>query len=259
MAAGILLMDLIWAAGLFGLGYLSSFTALAVHSALPQTPTLGLTLALATALLTWIFACTAVLFLLPKPKPGKYRLMRGAMFYWWALGFIARRWLDLPPMGLLYRQSGVLRFIVMRASGAKIAFTAQMSSDAGILDPALLTMGAGAMLGSQTTVTGHFILGDRLILAPVVIHPGAQIAIDVVIGPGATIGVNAVIEARASIGPESVIGDGAVIGGGVAMGRAVVVGKGARIPMASVVPAKSQVPDGGTWPSPHTPAKDAAP
>ena len=255
MGAGILLMDVIWAAGLVGLAWLSAFTFMLVHAALPSA--LGLALALATALLTWIAACAVTLFVLPKPRPGKYRLMRGADFYAWALGFIVRRWLDLPPMGLLYRQSGVLRYLVLRASGARVAFTAQMSSDAAVLDPALFTMGAGAMLGSKTTVTGHFILGDRLILAPVVIHPGAQIAIDVVIGPGASIGRNAVIEA---LGPESQIGDEAVIGGGVAMGRAVVVGKRARIPMASVVPVKSHVPDAGTWPlaSPVTPSDDAS-
>jgi len=257
MAAGIILMDLIWAAGLFGLGYLSAFSALAVHGLIAGKPALAITLALVTALLTWIFACTAVLFVLPKPKPGKYRLMRGSTFYWWALGFIARRWLDLPPMGLLYRQSGVLRFIVMRAAGAKVAFTAQMSSDALVLDPSLLTMGPNTMLGSQTTVAGHFILGDRLILAPVVIHRGAQVASDVVIGPGATIGVNAVIMARSSISPDTIVGDDAVVGACVTLGPGVVIGKGARIPMASVIPAKSQVPAGGTWPSP--PAQDTAP
>ncbi|MFO0751299.1 MAG: hypothetical protein U1F43_37375 [Myxococcota bacterium] len=246
MAAGIVLMDLIWAAGLIGLTTLSAASFLAVMQAMPGA--LGLALGLGAAMLAWVLACAALLFLLPRPKPGKYQIMRGPGFYAWAVGFIVWRWVELPPMGLIYRQSALLRFLVMRAAGARLSFTATMSSDATVLDPALFTMGPGAMLGSKSTVASHFILGDRLILAPVVIHPGAQIAIDVVIGPGAIIGRKAIIEARASIGPESQIGDEAVVGGGVAMGRAVTVGRRARIPMASVVPYQSRIPDGGTWP-----------
>jgi hypothetical protein len=251
VAAGILIMDALWALGLFGLALASTSAGLAVHDALsPSSRALAIALALTCAVVCWILVCALTLFALPKPRAGKYRMMRGGAFYLWALGFVVRRWLDVPPFGVLYRQSGVLRYLVLRAAGARVAFTAQMSSDALVLDPALFTMGANAMLGSQTTVAGHFILGDRLVLAPVVISPGAQIAIDVVIGPGAVIGRNAVIEARASIGPEARVGDGAVIGGGVAMGRGVIVGERARIPMSSVIPAGSEIPAGGTWPLP---------
>lgn len=253
MASGILLMDLIWASGLFGLALSSTSVGLVVHHAAGGA--LGITLGLGAGIAVWIGACAVMLWLLPKPRPGTYRLMRGGAFYAWAFGFIVRRWLDLPPFGVLYRQSGIARYLVLRASGARVAFAAQMSSDAWVLDPALFTMGPGAMLGSQSTVAGHFILGDRLVLAPVEIGPGAQIAIDVVIGPGAVIGRNAVIEARASIGPEAIIGAEAVIGGAVAIGRGVVIGERARIPMASVIPAKSRIPAGGSWP-PEEPAND---
>jgi len=196
-----------------------------------------------------------VLFALPKPRPGRHPMMRGRDFYAWALSFIARRWLDVPPMSLLFRQSGLLRFLVLRAAGARIAFTAQLSSDAVLLDPALLVVGPGAMVGSQATLAGHFILGDQLVLAPIVIGSGAQIAIDVLVGPGAVLGKGVVIEARASIGPEVVIGDGAVIGGAASLGRGVTVGDRARIPMSSVLPARSQVPADSTWPS-AAPEKD---
>jgi len=260
MAAGILLMDLIWAAGLVGLTLLSTHASVAAAEALAASSiAIQLAAGVVTALLTWIAACAVILLLIPRPRPGKHRLMRGASFYSWALGFIARRWIELPPMGLLWRQSGVLRFLVLRASGARVAFTAQMSSDATVLDPPLLSIGAGAMLGSQSTVAGHFILGDRLLLAPVVIAPGAQIAIDVIIGPGTTIGRNAVIEARSSIGPECVIGDGVHLAGGVGMGRGVVIGARARIPVASILPAGTIIPEGGTWPLPGSLEAPTAP
>lgn len=259
MAAGILLMDLVWAAGLFGLTLLSAFTFLEVSglaiSGAPPTP-IGLALGLIAAILAWVTACALVLLLLPRPRPGKHRLMRGASFYLWAFGFIVRRWIELPPMGLLWRQSGILRFLVLRASGAKVAFTAQMSSDATLLDPPLLTMGPGAMLGSQSTVAGHFIVGDRLLLAPVVISAGAQIALDVVIGPGTTVGERAIIEARTVIGPECVIGAGAHVSGGVGMARGVVVGARARIAPASILLSGTVVPDDGVYPPPNPAAPD---
>ncbi len=260
VAAGILVMDLLWATGLLGLGWLSASVLLAVMHAMPGAP--GLALGVAAAILTWILACVVLLAVLPKPRPGTYRLLRGRDFYMWVFAFIVRRWIDLPPMGLLYRQSGVLRFLVLRAAGAKLAFTAQMSSDADVLDPALLTMGAGAMLGSRVTVAGHFIVGDRLVLAPVVLHPGAQIAIDVIIAPGVTIGRNALVEGRSNVGPDVVIGDDAVIGIGVTLGRAVIVGQRARIRVASVVPARTQIPDDGRWPpdaAPDAPLPPASP
>ncbi len=245
MVAGLLFMDLVWAGGLFGLTYLSATTALAAASCCSGA--IAIALAVTVALLTWIGACAVILFLLPKPSPGTYRMLQGGAFYAWAFGFIARRWLDLPPMGLIYRQSALLRFLVLRAAGARVAFDAQISSDAVLLDPGLLVMESGALLGSQATVAGHFIVGDRLVLAPVVIHAGAQIAIDVIIGPGVTIGKNAVIEGRASIGPNTTIGDDAQLGAQVLTGRAVVIGNGARVPMASVVPAKTQLAAGATW------------
>lgn len=256
MAAGILLMDLIWAAGLFGLTLLSASTFLEISGLDPAGDSwsapfpLRLALGLIAAILAWIAACAFVLLLLPRPRPGKHRLMRGTSFYLWALGFIVRRWIELPPLGLLWRQSGLLRFLVLRASGAKVAFTAQMSSDATVLDPPLLTMGPGAMLGSQSTVAGHFIVGDRLLLAPVVISAGAQIALDVIIGPGTTVGQRAIIEARTVIGPECVIGDGAHVAGGVGMARGVIVGARARIAPASILLTGTVVPDDGVYPPP---------
>lgn len=180
-------------------------------------------------------------------------MLQGRDFYAWALGFTVRRWLDLPPMGILYRQSAVLRFAILRMAGAKIAFSAQLSSDVVLLDPGLLELGPGAMVGSQTSIAGHFILGDRLVLAPVVIKAGAQVAIDVLLGPGVIIGHNATIQARASISPECIIGAGAQIGALAALGRGVSVGDGARVPMASVVPARSHIAANSTWPPPETP------
>ena len=245
MIAGLLFMDLVWAAGLFGLAYLSATTALAAASCCSGA--LAIAVGIAVALLTWIGACAIILFALPKPRPGTYRMMQGGSFYAWAFGFIARRWIDLPPMGILYRQSALLRFIVLRAAGARVAFDAQISSDAVLLDPGLFVMESGALLGSQATVAGHFIVGDRLTLAPVIIHAGAQVAIDVIIGPGVTIGKNAVIEGRATVGPNTTIGDDAQLGAQVLTGRAVVIGNGARVPMASVVPAKTHIAAGVTW------------
>lgn len=234
----LVLMDLVWAAGLIGLAALSACVGLAV----------GLPFGLVLAPLTWIASAALVLALLPKPRPGQHTMMKGASFWWWSLAFIARRWLELPPMGTLYRQSNVLRFLVLRAAGGKVAFRAQMSSDVNLLDPGLLTMGAGAMLGSQATIAGHFIVGDRLLLAPVVIEAGAQIALGVVIGPGAIVGERALIEARANVGPEAKVGARAVVGALATVGRGAVIGVGAKVGMGAIVPPFTTVADGASWP-----------
>ena len=55
----------------------------------------------AITLLTWIGACAVILFLLPKPSPGTYRMLQGGAFYAGAFGFIARRRLGPPPRGLI--------------------------------------------------------------------------------------------------------------------------------------------------------------
>ena len=89
MVAGLLFMDLVWAGGLFGLTYLSATTALAAASCCSGA--IAIALAVTVALLTWIGACAVILFLLPKPSPGTYRMLQGGAFYAWAFGFIARR------------------------------------------------------------------------------------------------------------------------------------------------------------------------
>lgn len=243
----MLVMDVLWAAGLFGLLLLSATCALFTFHALPAAPALGIALALVVATLAWILACALTLCLLPKPRPGTYRMLRGGPFYAWALGFIARRWLDLPPFGLVYRQSALLRFIVLRLAGARVAFSAQISSDAVLLDPGLLQMGPGALIGSGASVAGHYIVADRLVIAPVVLGAGAQVALDAVIAPGVVIGERAVVEARASVGPAVRIGERAVIGAGALVGRGALIGRGARIPMFCCVPPESVLADGERW------------
>jgi len=239
MAAGLVLMDVVWAIGLLGLAWVAVTAGWAIAGAIDGA--LGVTLGLGGAVLAWIGTCALVLALLPKPRPGTHRLMRGADFYGWVFGFVARRWLELPPFGLLMRQSAVLRFIVLRAAGARVAFSAQVSSDAVLMDPPLLVVERGAMIGSQATIAGHFILGDRLHLAPVVIRAEAQVALDVVVGPGTTIGPRARVEARASIGPGCDIGAEAHIAGGASLGRGVKVEPRARVPLCGVVPAGTVV------------------
>jgi len=244
----MLVMDVLWAAGLFGLLLLSATCALFTFHALPAAPALGIALALVVATLAWILACALVLLLLPKPRPGTYRMLRGGPFYAWALAFIARRWLDLPPFGLVYRQSALLRFIVLRLAGARVAFSAQISSDAVLLDPGLLEMGPGALIGSGASVAGHYIVADRLVIAPVVLGAGAQVALDAVIAPGVVIGEHAVIEPRASIGPAVRIGERAVIGAGTLVGRGTAIGRGARILMMSCIPPDTVLADDSCWP-----------
>lgn len=206
----MLAMDAVWLVGLTALIGLSAAAAFFVAGLVPGP--LGWGLAVCAGLLTWIAATTLIAWLLPRPKPGRHPLMGDASFFLWVFGLVVRRWLDLPPMGLLWRQSNLARFVVLRACGAKVRLSTSISSDAVLLDPNLLVLGPRVVIGSEAVITGHYMTRDVLMLAAVEIGAGTEIGAQVSIGPGARIGAGVRVEPRANIGNDAVIGDGAVVG-----------------------------------------------
>ena len=150
--------------------------------------------------------------LLPRVKPGRYPLMKGAVFYGWLLRTVLRRVLFYPPLKVLLFTSNVLRWATLRALGARVAFTANMSSDVDLLDPWLLRVGPGATIGAGCLVSGHYIKGGDLVLAGVEVGAGALLAVQVAVGPGASVGARAMLLGRCSIGPGAKLGEGCVVG-----------------------------------------------
>ncbi len=214
MAAGFVLYDCIYlivAAALWG-G--SAWVGVEVAARLSRA--LGLwaaPLGAPAGLLALVAAVWALGLLLPRVKPGRYDMMKGPVFWGWLLRSLLRRVLYWPPLKYLMFSSNVLRFLSLRALGARVAFTASMSTDVELLDPWLLRVGPRAMLGTRTLVAGHYVKGGQLVLAEVSIGAGCLCAAEVLVGPGVTVGDRAQVLSRAALGPGAQVGADATVGG----------------------------------------------
>ncbi|MCC6623879.1 MAG: hypothetical protein IT385_21650 [Deltaproteobacteria bacterium] len=247
MIGALVAMELIWLAGLFGLGLLAVTVATAIADAAPGP--IGLVLAAGAALVVWALAAALVAGLVPRPRPGRHGLVSAGSIAW-GLGLVARRWLDIPIVGLLWRQSTLLRFLVLRLQGARVALSTQMSSDVHHLDPGFVTIGPRAMLGSAAVSSAHLFLGPSLVLAPITIGAEAQIGSEAKIGPGVVIGQRAVIQGAVILCPSVHVGDGAVVGLRATIGHDVRIGARAKVAACAWVPPRTVVPDDGEYPPP---------
>ena len=214
MALGLILYDCIYlivAAALYGGAVWATLEAAAVLMAwLPLV--LAYLLAIPVGLVTLVGGVALGGLLLPRVRPGRYPMMKGVVFYAWLFRSMLRRALLYPPLKALLFTSNVLRFLTLRALGARVAFSASMSADVDLLDPWLTTVGPGAMIGARCLVSGHYVKGGELILAEVEVGPGALLAADVAIGPGVRVGRDCQVLGRATLAPGAQVGDGAVVG-----------------------------------------------
>lgn len=244
MALGLVVMDLITLAFAVLFYGSSAYAAAAVYARLTQHVPWPVALVLASAsfLVVLVFEVSLACRLTPRPRPGRYPMMRGAVFWGWILRMVFTRLLFLPGLKTLIFYSNVLRFVALRGLGAKVAFSASMSSDVAILDPALLTVGPGAMLGARTLVSGHFIERGELRLDEVRIGERSLLGMDVACAPGVTIGRGAVVQPRTSLSVRVTVGEGAKIGVGSLLEADVVVEAGARVPAGTQLAPRSRFP-----------------
>jgi acetyltransferase-like isoleucine patch superfamily enzyme len=231
MALGLLAYDLIFVLVATGLYGLAAWTASEAFAALSRHVPWQLALfpSFLAGLSALVLGVGALTLLCPRPRPGRHKMMRGASFWGWLLRSLLRRVLFAPGLKWFLFSSNVLRFVSLRALGARVAFTANMSTDVDLLDPSLLVVSAGATLGTRSLLSGHYVEGGELVLGVVEIGPGALVAAEVLIGPGAIVGEGAQVKSRAAVGVDVRVGKGASIGGGVALEAGVEVGDGARI------------------------------
>jgi hypothetical protein len=250
MTLGFLLMDALYLGGLVGLLVAASLAGLGTYHAATSAalhPAPALVAGLLAAGLTWIFTVAAVTALLPRPRPGRFKLLAHPMFYLWMVTLVLRRYLDIPPVHTIVFQSNVLRFLVMRLLGARVHLTTSMSSDVLLLDPALFTAGPGCVLGAQTIFAGHLVLEGRLLLAPIRLGSRVEVGGRSLVGPGVEIGDDVRIGIAVSLAPGVTIGDGASIGSHVLVDVGASIGKGARVLGNTYVPPGAEVPDGAVW------------
>ncbi len=210
---------------------------------------IGAPLGVVAALLTLIALVAALSALCPRLAPGKYPLARGlsSVALGWVLRSMLRRILFLPSLKSVLFSSNALRFLALRALGARVAFSANISSDVDILDPQLLTLGPGATVGARCFISGHFVADGMLVLREVRIGAGALLALQVVVAPGCTIGEKAVLKPGASLSVGAQIGDGAEIGIGALIDTVARVGNGAVVGTLAHVPPRTRIAAGARF------------
>lgn len=173
-------------------------------------------LAIMSMILLWILTLIMLVGLvhrlLPRVRPGRYELMSSPMFYFWMARFILYRALFAPGLKVLIFQFNTLRYLSLRALGARVSFGASMSSDVTLLDPWLMVIEAGVTIGTGCLISGHTIDRGKLLLGEVRVGEGSLLAARVVVAPGVSIGKRARVLVGVIIGHEAQIGDGAVIG-----------------------------------------------
>jgi acetyltransferase-like isoleucine patch superfamily enzyme len=246
VALGLVLIDLLYFALLGALGLLAAFSGGRVWDALGPGPVRGVA-APAAAAAAWVGAVLALAAVTPKPRPGRYRVMGHPVFFLWVAHFVLRRCLDLPPLSTLIAQSNLLRFLVLRCFGARVAFSASMSSDAVVLDPALLEVGAGSVVGSQSLLGGHLLTGRLLRLETIRIGAGVLVSARCALGPGVTVGDGAQLGFGAVLGLRCEVGPGAKVGGLAALPMACRVGARGVVPTGALLPVGAVVEAGTTW------------
>lgn len=244
MALGLLAFDVVTLAFAVVFYGSSALVAEAVYARLAtRLPwAVALVLACVAFLVVLILEVSLACRLTPRPRPGRYAMMKGAVFWGWILRMAFTRLLFLPGFKTLIFYSNVLRFFALRGLGADVAFSASMSSDVEILDPALLSVGPGAMLGARTFVSGHFIEKGELRLDEVRIGADALLGMDVTCAPGVTVGRRAIVQPRTTLSVRVAIGDGAQVGLGSLLEADVVVAEGAKVPAGSHLAPRTRFP-----------------
>ncbi len=196
------------------------------------------------ALLALILEVGVLTLLCPRLVPGRYPMLKGRVFFAWLFRSMLRRLLMAPGVKWAIFTSNVLRFLALRAMGARVAFASNMSSDVDLLDPGLLEVGRGATIGARCFASGHYVDRGLLVLAAVRIGEGSLLAADVMVGPGVTVGRKAIAKPCARLGPECSVGDEAQIGGSAVLDLGVKIGARADIGQFVYVRAGAHVPDG---------------
>lgn len=147
-----------------------------------------------------LFACLlfiAILFcfriLLPKLKEGLYDIKKDKMVVFWYLHMCLNRSGKAIGLSPMLRSSNLLKYLHMKALGAKIAYTSNYSLDLEIADPSLTRIDANTVLGGQCYIGSHVVIDGKLGLGRVHIKESAFVGFGCVIGQGTTIGKNSVV------------------------------------------------------------------
>lgn len=185
-------------------------------------------------LIPWIlfsFFLSLVLWgrILPRPRPGKYKLGSKGALLWYLTLLFGRIWGN-PAIRFLLFSNSFTRTIFLKACGAKISFTHTCSPYVEIHDPSLIEVEDGVVFGMHSKVLGHYIVGGHLILGTVHIGANSLIGAACAVAPGAVIGRNVLLEVGVQIFPKTKIPDNCHVSRHSIITKHVELKEGERVP-----------------------------
>ena len=169
-------------------------------------------------------------FLLPTLKPGHYTAPTSPTFYIWTVYLSLNRLVFIEPLHSLILYSSVLRYLALRALGAKLAYGSSLSARVNFTDLPFIEIGEGCIVGANSFLTGHYLNKGNLFLGKIVIGQRVNVGGYCRVGPGVEIGDDTWIGTDCQIAPM------------------VTVGKGCTIEPGSTLPPGTHLPDGSIYP-----------
>jgi acetyltransferase-like isoleucine patch superfamily enzyme len=203
---------------------------------------------------------------IPKLQPGQHAFPGSTQAVGWLFHFGLQRIMNQPLWRPMVFSLAGLRWLMLRALGAKVAFGIQSAMDILLVDPSLVEVGPGSMLAAGTLLSGHVIESGQLLIAPVKLGANVQIMGQATLAPGVEIGENTVVGPGSKvlpsckIGSDVFIGLGCILHEGVTIGsdavighqctleRGVAIGEGAVVRPFTHVPKGTVLADGAKYP-----------
>lgn len=203
---------------------------------------------------------------IPKLQPGHHAFPGSRQAVGWLLHFALQRIMNQSVWRPMVFSLAGLRWLMLRALGAKVAFGIQSATDVMLVDPSLLEVGPGSMLAANTLISGHLVENGQILIAPVKLGPNVQVMGQVTLAPGVEVGENTVVGPGSKLLPSCrigadvfiglgcllyegvTIGSDAVIGHQCTLERGVKIGEGAVVRPFTHVPKGTVVPDGAKYP-----------
>lgn len=169
-------------------------------------------------------------FVLPAMNAGHFTAPVSPAFYIWTLHLSLNRLIFIEPLHSLILYSSVLRYLALRALGAKLAYGTSISARVSFTDLPFIEIGEGCIVGANSLLTGHYLNKGNLFLGKIVIGERVNVGGYCRIGPGVEIGDDTWIGADCQIAPM------------------VTIGKKCTLEPGSTLAPGTHLPDGATYP-----------
>ena len=141
-------------------------------------------------ILTFLAAVSLLRIIIPKVKPGVYKLGLNKGFLSWYIHLCiggSPMYFGLHPF---FNGFYTTKYLFWRIMGAKVAYGINSSVFANFRDYPLLTIKKGCTIGADCFVSAHTFVGNKLLLKPVEINENVFIGGFCKVGPGTKIGKN---------------------------------------------------------------------